>query len=567
MIAYSVLNAFIVALAFCGNLLVLVVVVLNKDFHVMRYFYLVSLAFSDFLFATAVLSFRVVAAAREKWLFGTPWCYASAYIALVLHLSSVLHLCAVSYERYRAIVKDHLIYDGYITPGKVIVAVLVLWFVPVVIPIVPFLGWGAYEYHPKLFVCGLKLADKATVLLMVIYFHAPFVVLSVFNYKLLMVARSVQLQIMPHFARESATSYKRREPLEAQGRNVRHVQAPAQHETTNQQNEYQTELVSQPSTSQEEFHFGVEEVFPERNRYDTSTEQVPNGPIPRAQELKSSPQGYMEQEHVERETRGGISGLKRGSGQDTVQCQQRKDQETNHINVVPVKVEVHCQQKDLDENLRDWQALRNENRLEDEVHDGSQLSGQSEITSGEQLKCHLKQRATSRSLNQLHFFNNCQIPDLIRLRISNRVRVTPTNECHINRDDRQSTDSPSLELAQIQERNSTPTTLANHREEASQGKDQKSLNDSVQREYLRGFVTTLKDFKTAKDVALIMGTFALCHLPLRIISLYQIIEEEPPAEVLLAVHSLYATSAIWNPIIYSIRKREFRKAVRKMFQC
>ena len=108
MIVFAVIYGLFTVMAFIGNLLVLIVATIYRSFHCMRYFLLASLALSDFLVATLITSARMIATGLEKWVFGTTWCHGSAYIIRVLHLSTVLHLCAVSYERYDAIVRNPL---------------------------------------------------------------------------------------------------------------------------------------------------------------------------------------------------------------------------------------------------------------------------------------------------------------------------------------------------------------------------------------------------------------------------------------------------------------------------
>lgn len=75
-------------LGFIGNLLVLLVVLLYRDFQNMRYFLLASLALSDWIFAALVASSRTAANAAEKWIFGTTWCHGVAFIIRVLHHST-----------------------------------------------------------------------------------------------------------------------------------------------------------------------------------------------------------------------------------------------------------------------------------------------------------------------------------------------------------------------------------------------------------------------------------------------------------------------------------------------
>ncbi|KAJ7380462.1 Chemokine receptor [Desmophyllum pertusum] len=118
MIVFSLIYGASAFLAFVGNLFVLLVVTLYRSFHKMRYFLLASLALSDFLFAVLITSNRAVVSAVEEWIFGTTLCHYSAHLVRILHLSTVFQLCAVSYERYNAIVRRPLTYNGCIPKKK-----------------------------------------------------------------------------------------------------------------------------------------------------------------------------------------------------------------------------------------------------------------------------------------------------------------------------------------------------------------------------------------------------------------------------------------------------------------
>lgn len=144
MIAYIFFNAVVIVVALIGNLLIMLVTALERLVQNMRSFLLASLALSDFLSVTFVLAPRVISTAYKEWIFGEKWCHASAFLARVLYLTTILHLCAVSYERYRAIFKDPLLYEDRITARKVIISISLLWIPPTVVSLGPFLGWGGY---------------------------------------------------------------------------------------------------------------------------------------------------------------------------------------------------------------------------------------------------------------------------------------------------------------------------------------------------------------------------------------------------------------------------------------
>ena len=136
-----------------GNILVIVVIILESRFHVMRYVLLASLALSDFLLLILVNSFRIKSIAQEHWLYGQTMCYLNPFFVRYFYINTVLHLVAVSYNRYLAIVKSPLTYDGAITKTRVVFIALI-WIIPVIpISIGLFQGWGKYAYNPELIIC------------------------------------------------------------------------------------------------------------------------------------------------------------------------------------------------------------------------------------------------------------------------------------------------------------------------------------------------------------------------------------------------------------------------------
>ena len=196
------------AIGLSGNLLVLITIVVEKRFHVMRYILLASLAVSDFLFLVLVNSLRIASFAQERWLYGDTMCYLNAFVARYCYFNTVLHLLAVSYERYCAIVKSPLTYSGTITKSNVALIVLI-WVIPIPLCIGPFLGFaGKYYYNPELFFCeqGWNLQNassgwNASVLLVssILFFISPFLVIVFLNWSVYKTAKiqieALQVQI------------------------------------------------------------------------------------------------------------------------------------------------------------------------------------------------------------------------------------------------------------------------------------------------------------------------------------------------------------------------------------
>ena len=175
------------AIGFPGNLLIIMTVILRKNFHVMRYILLASLAVSDSLFLILINSLRIASIAQERWPYGDTMCYLNPFFQRYFYVNTVLHLMAVSYDRYDSIVKSPLTYNGTVTKCRVAVIVLI-WLIPIGIFIGPILKWGEYVYNPEVFFCQLQertsqggpSGGKITFALAI--FLAPFLVIALWNW-------------------------------------------------------------------------------------------------------------------------------------------------------------------------------------------------------------------------------------------------------------------------------------------------------------------------------------------------------------------------------------------------
>ena len=74
--------------------------------------------------------------------------------------------------------------------------------------------------------------------------------------------------------------------------------------------------------------------------------------------------------------------------------------------------------------------------------------------------------------------------------------------------------------------------------------------------------------KAASDVSIIIVAFLLCFLPSWVVGMFRryVSSIKVPAEFVLVTLCVFLLSSLYNPIIYSIRKREFRKGVEKVLR-
>ena len=190
-------RAIVSAIGLSGNLLVVVTVSVERRLHVMCYILLVSLAVSDLLSLILTNTYNLDCIIQEKWLYSETMCHLLAFFSRYFYLNTVLHLVVVSYERYRAIVKEPFTYNGITTLRKG-TSLALLWIIPIPFCMGPFFGWGTYVYNPMLFVCEQGWSVQSGAHLKRLIFYAilglvlPFLVISCLNWSVFKTARRVQ---------------------------------------------------------------------------------------------------------------------------------------------------------------------------------------------------------------------------------------------------------------------------------------------------------------------------------------------------------------------------------------
>ena len=191
-------HALVNAIGLPLNLLLIVTIALERRFHVMRYILLASLAVSDFVSLILVNSFRIASIANEKWLYGQTMCYLNPFFARYFYFNTVLHLIAVSYERYSAIVKSPMTYDGSAITKTRVVLMIFIWVAPILLSIGPFVGWGQYVYNPDVFCCEQAWAvhsdstARNTTILAIISFVVPSLIKVFLNWSVFKTANTLQ---------------------------------------------------------------------------------------------------------------------------------------------------------------------------------------------------------------------------------------------------------------------------------------------------------------------------------------------------------------------------------------
>ncbi|XP_050437099.1 octopamine receptor beta-3R-like isoform X1 [Adelges cooleyi] len=137
----------IILCAVLGNALVVISVVRHRKLRILTNYYVVSLAFADFLVALCAMSFNASVEITGKWMFGYIMCDVWNSLDVYFSTASILHLCCISVDRYYAIVSP-LQYPITMTQRTVLFTLLNVWTLPALISFLPiFFGWYTTAEH------------------------------------------------------------------------------------------------------------------------------------------------------------------------------------------------------------------------------------------------------------------------------------------------------------------------------------------------------------------------------------------------------------------------------------
>ncbi|XP_041948090.1 alpha-2Db adrenergic receptor [Alosa sapidissima] len=126
----------IILLTIVGNILVVVAVFTSRALRAPQNLFLVSLASADILVATLVIPFSLANEVMGYWYFGSTWCALYLALDVLFCTSSIIHLCAISLDRYWSVTKA-VRYNLKRTPRRIKCMITVVWVISAVISFPP----------------------------------------------------------------------------------------------------------------------------------------------------------------------------------------------------------------------------------------------------------------------------------------------------------------------------------------------------------------------------------------------------------------------------------------------
>lgn len=132
---------FLILFTIFGNALVILAVLTSRSLRAPQNLFLVSLAAADILVATLIIPFSLANELLGYWYFWRTWCEVYLALDVLFCTSSIVHLCAISLDRYWAVSRA-LEYNSKRTPRRIKCIILTVWLIAAVISLPPLIYKG-----------------------------------------------------------------------------------------------------------------------------------------------------------------------------------------------------------------------------------------------------------------------------------------------------------------------------------------------------------------------------------------------------------------------------------------
>ncbi|XP_004474673.2 LOW QUALITY PROTEIN: alpha-2B adrenergic receptor [Dasypus novemcinctus] len=146
--AIAAVVTFLIVFTICGNALVILAVLTSRPLRAPQNLFLVSLAAADILVAAFIIPFSLANELLGYWYFRRTWCEVYLALDVLFCTASIVHLCAISLDRYWAVSRA-LEYNSKRTPRRIKRAILVVWLIAAAISLPPLVYKGDPGPQPR----------------------------------------------------------------------------------------------------------------------------------------------------------------------------------------------------------------------------------------------------------------------------------------------------------------------------------------------------------------------------------------------------------------------------------
>ena len=181
--AYAIFLLLQLLLSVFGNTLVCAAIIRFSHLQTLTNSFIFSLGITDLLTPFVRVLFIAVSMLRLEWIFGCFWCQLSSVLGVFLCASSIMHLCAISIERFVVIrwpLRQHLL----ITKKRVVAVLINIWIASLLCSLFPYFGIVKMTFNTELLDCEIYWMEspEMAVLLACVFFFFPFLLMSITYY-------------------------------------------------------------------------------------------------------------------------------------------------------------------------------------------------------------------------------------------------------------------------------------------------------------------------------------------------------------------------------------------------
>ncbi|KAM8866480.1 alpha-2B adrenergic receptor [Synchiropus picturatus] len=141
--AFATAITLMVCFTIVGNIMVIIAVLTSRSLRGPQNLFLVSLAAADILVATLIIPFSLANELLGYWYFKSLWCEIYLALDVLFCTSSIVHLCAISLDRYLSI--SRVTYGRQRTPRRIKAAIVVVWLIASIVSFPPLLSLNKSE--------------------------------------------------------------------------------------------------------------------------------------------------------------------------------------------------------------------------------------------------------------------------------------------------------------------------------------------------------------------------------------------------------------------------------------
>jgi len=141
-----ILGAIILA-AIVGNIFVITAIAVERNLRTVANYLIASLAVADLLVAALVMPLAAVNEVSARWFLGREVCDAWVSLDVICCTASILHLVAISLDRYWAVTRVDYIHRR--SPKRIVGMIVASWGVAIVVSVPPLFFQSDPNYDPN----------------------------------------------------------------------------------------------------------------------------------------------------------------------------------------------------------------------------------------------------------------------------------------------------------------------------------------------------------------------------------------------------------------------------------